>query len=77
MEILLAFVKNEDLLITERACLASAKFLLEALSGPRGSFLVGRADTIEEITTHRRRDEIGRCCPGRVVQRPCCRVCPG
>ncbi len=52
---MLAFVKNEDLLITERACLASAKFLLEALSGPRGSFLVGDADIIGNMTAHGRR----------------------
>lgn len=43
---LLEFVRNGDLLITERAFLASAKFLLEALSGPRGSFLVGDADDV-------------------------------
>ncbi len=49
-EELLAFVKNEDLLISERACLASAKFLLGVLSGARGSFLVGRRDMIEALT---------------------------
>lgn len=47
---LFAFVKNEDLLITERACLASARLLLEALSGPRGSFLVGDIDVIDNLT---------------------------
>jgi succinate dehydrogenase/fumarate reductase flavoprotein subunit len=35
------FVRNGDLLVTEGAFLASAKLLLESLSGPRGSFLVG------------------------------------
>jgi hypothetical protein len=52
-EELLTFVKNEDLLISERACLASAKFLLGALSGARGSFLVGRRDMVEGLTKHR------------------------
>jgi succinate dehydrogenase/fumarate reductase flavoprotein subunit len=47
---LLEFVRNGDLLITERAFLASAKFLLEALSGPRGSFLVGDADDVKGWT---------------------------
>ncbi len=46
---ILAFVKNADLLITERAFLASARFLLSALSGPRGSFLIGDADTVENL----------------------------
>jgi succinate dehydrogenase/fumarate reductase flavoprotein subunit len=52
-EELLTFVKNEDLLISERVCLASAKFLLGALSGARGSFLVGRRDMVEGLTKHR------------------------
>ena len=50
---LLAFVKNEDLLITERAFLASAQFLLDALSGPRGSFLIGDAGTVGSLTARR------------------------
>jgi succinate dehydrogenase/fumarate reductase flavoprotein subunit len=52
-EELLSFVKNADLLITERACLASARVILDVLNGPRGSFLVGRADMIEGLTTLR------------------------
>ena len=49
------FVRNDDLLITERAFLASAKYLLEALSGPRGSFLVGEADDATQWTSDSRR----------------------
>jgi hypothetical protein len=43
---LLAFLKNEDLLITERAFLESAQKLLKTLRGFRGSFIVGRIDEI-------------------------------
>lgn len=43
---LLAFLKNEDLLITERAFLESAHVLLATLRGSRGSFIVGRIDEI-------------------------------
>ncbi len=46
---LLAFVRNEDLLITERAFLASAKFLLDNLSGPRGSYLVKKDNNIKDL----------------------------
>lgn len=46
---LLSFVRNEDLLITERAFLASAKFLLDNLSGPRGSYLVERSIVIKDL----------------------------
>lgn len=43
---LLTHLKNEDLLITERAFLHSAKTLLAALQGGRGGYLLGTAQEI-------------------------------
>lgn len=41
-----AFLRNEDLLITEQAFLESAKALLKKLKGGRGSWLVGEVETL-------------------------------
>ena len=47
---LLAFLKNEDLLITERAFLESAKSLLSGLNGGRGPFLTGNQEELYNET---------------------------
>ncbi|MBN1573049.1 MAG: FAD-binding protein [Deltaproteobacteria bacterium] len=44
-----AFLKNEDLLLTERGFLESALELLKGLKGSRGSFLVGRLDELVDL----------------------------
>ena len=59
-EELAAFVKNEDLLITRAGLPRVGEVLLEALSGPRGSFLVGEADDAIANGPARRTGETGR-----------------
>jgi len=44
-----AFLKNEDLLLTERAFLKSTLELLKTLEGSRGSFIVGQIDDVVDL----------------------------
>lgn len=46
---LTAYLKNEDLLMTERAFLMSAQALIKVLEGGRGSYLIGDPGRIAEV----------------------------